>query len=239
MINENDEMEIDLIKFWEAFKKVWGRCVIITIVLTVLAFCGSMFLIPEKFTASSKLIIVQESTIASSQISYNDLQTSQKLVTTYSEIMKSEAILDTVIDNLRLDMTTKELNDILTVESKSNTEIIDVSVTTTDPKLSAKIANEVVDVFVDKIYHIMNVENVTVLDVAKVPEEKSGPSNVKNGLIGGAVGVVISGLIVVYKTLTDTKVKTVEEVKAIFDYPIIGNIPLTDLDKYRKGDEQL
>ena len=83
----------------------------------------------------------------------------------------------------------------------------------------------------------MNVENVTVLDVAKVPEEKSGPSNVKNGLIGGAVGVVISGLIVVYKTLTDTKVKTVEEVKDIFDYPIIGNIPLTDLDKYRKGDE--
>ena len=237
MINENDEMEIDLIKFWEAFKKVWGICVIIVMVLTILAFCGSKFLIPEKFTASSKLIIVQESTIASSQISYNDLQTSQKLVTTYSEIMKSEAILDTVIDNLHLDMSAKDLNGIMTVGSKSNTEIIDVSVTTTDPKLSAEIANEVVSVFVEKIYHIMNVENVTVLNAAKVPEEKSGPSNVKNGLMGGAVGVVISGLIVIYKTLTDTKVKTVEEVKAIFDYPIIGNIPLTDLDKYRKGVE--
>ena len=237
MINENDEMEIDLIKFWEAFKKVWGICVIIVMVLTILAFCGSKFLIPEKFTASSKLIIVEESTINTNQISYNDLQTSQKLVTTYSEIMKSEVILDTVIDNLHLDMSAKDLNGIMTVGSKSNTEIIDVSVTTTDPKLSAEIANEVVSVFVEKIYHIMNVENVTVLNAAKVPEEKSGPSNVKNGLMGGAVGVVISGLIVIYKTLTDTKVKTVEEVKAIFDYPIIGNIPITDLDKYRKGDE--
>lgn len=237
MINENDEMEIDLLKFWETFKKVWGRCVLIVIVLTVLAFCGSKFLIPEKFTASSKLIIVQESTINNSQISYNDLQTSQKLVTTYSEIMKSEAILDVVIDNLRLDMTTTQLNDILTVESKSNTEIIDVSCTTIDPKLSARITNEVVNVFVNKIYDIMKVENVTVLNEAKVPEEKSGPSNVKNGLMGTALGIVISGLIVVYKTLTDTKVKTIEEVKAIFDYPIIGNIPLTDLDKYRKGDE--
>ena len=206
-------------------------------VLTILAFCGSKFLIPEKFTASSKLIIVQESTINTNQISYNDIQTSQKLVTTYSEIMKSEVILDTVIDNLHLDMSAKDLNGIMTVGSKSDTEIIDVSVTTTDPKLSAEITNEIVNVFVEKIYHIMNVENVTVLNAAKVPEEKSGPSNVKNGLMGGAVGVVISGLIVIYKTLTDTKVKTVEEVKAIFDYPIIGNIPITDLDKYRKGDE--
>ena len=237
MINENDEMELDLIKFWEAFKKVWGICVIIVMVLTILAFCGSKFLIPEKFTASSKLIIVQESTINTNQISYNDIQTSQKLVTTYSEIMKSEVILDTVIDNLHLDMSAKDLNGIMTVGSKSDTEIIDVSVTNTDPKLSAEITNEIVNVFVEKIYHIMNVENVTVLNAAKVPEEKSGPSNVKNGLMGGAVGVVISGLIVIYKTLTDTKVKTVEEVKAIFDYPIIGNIPITDLDKYRKGDE--
>lgn len=235
MINENDE--IDLLKFWESFKKVWGRCVLIVIVLTVLAFCGSKFLLAEQFTASSKLIIVQESTINNSQISYNDLQTSQKLVTTYSEIMKSEAILDEVIDNLRLDMTAASLNSILTVESKSNTEIIDVSCTTTDPKLSATITNEVVRVFVNKIYDIMNVDNVTVLNEAKVPEVKSGPSNTKNALMGSVIGIVISGLIVVYKSLTDTKIKTVEEVKAIFDYPIIGNIPLTDLDKYRKGDE--
>ena len=164
MINENDEMEIDLIKFWEAFKKVWGICVIIVMVLTILAFCGSKFLIPEKFTASSKLIIVQESTINTNQISYNDIQTSQKLVTTYSEIMKSEVILDTVIDNLHLDMSAKDLNGIMTVGSKSDTEIIDVSVTTTDPKLSAEITNEIVNVFVEKIYHIMNVENVTVLN---------------------------------------------------------------------------
>ena len=236
MVNEQDEVYIDLTRFWETFKKCWGWCVAITLVLTIVAYLFSAFLIPEEFTATSRLIVVQQqNSDANQQITYNDVQLSQKLVNTYSEIIKSEAVLDQVSENLNIIYDAEELKKMLSVASVNNTEVFDVSITSNDPELSADITNEIVDVFRDEVMDIMNVSNITILNEAKVPTEKSGPSNIKNAAIGFMAGFVISGLIVVVRTLKDTKVKTEDEVRAIFDYPIIGVIPNVDLSKYNKG----
>ena len=104
-----------------------------------------------------------------------------------------------------------------------------MTVTTNDPKLSADIANEIVSVFERKIYDIMQIENVTTLTEAKIPQKKSGPSTIKNVAIGGLIGLVICGIITLISLFTDTKVKTEEEVKAIFDYPVIGTIPYFEI----------
>lgn len=236
MVNEQDEVYIDLGRVWEAFKKIWILCVGITLVTTIVGFLISAFLLTEVFTATSRLIIVQQSNSdANQQITYNDVQLSQKLVSTYTEIIKSEAVLDKVSENLNIIYDAEDLHEMLSVKSVNNTEVIDVSVTSQDPELSAKITNEIVEVFQEEVYKIMNVSNVTVLNEAKVPTRKSGPSNTKNAGIGFAVGFMISALIVVIKTLKDTKIKTEDEVRAIFDYPIIGVIPNVDLSKYNRG----
>ena len=236
MVNEQDEVYIDLTRFWETFKKCWVLCVTITLLFTIVGYLVSAFLLSEEFTATSRLIVVQQQNPdATQQITYNDVQLSQKLVNTYSEIIKSEAVLDQVSQNLNIIYDYEDLKNMLTVASVNNTEVFDVSITSNDPKLSADITNEIVDVFREDIKDIMNVSNITVLNEAKVPSEKSGPSNIKNAAIGFVAGFMISGLIVVIKTLKDTKIKTEEEVRAIFDYPIIGVIPNVDLSKYNKG----
>lgn len=120
---------------------------------------------------------------------------------------------------------TEEYNKIVKVTAEDNTEVMSITVETTSPKLSAEIANEIVDVFMSKIYNIYDVKNVSILNKAKVPEKKSGPSGLKYTAIGGCIGLLISALVVMIKLLADTKVKTEDEVKEIFDYPIIGTIP--------------
>ena len=70
-----------------------------------------------------------------------------------------------------------------------------------------------------------SIENVTVLNSAKIPEKKSSPSNIKNTMIGFLLGCVIDGCIVLYILLNDRNIRTEEELKQIFDYPIIGLIP--------------
>ena len=47
----------------------------------------------------------------------------------------------------------------------------------------------------------------------------------RNTMIGGIAGLLICAAITFLQLFTDTKVKTEEEVKKIFDYPIIGSIP--------------
>ena len=111
------------------------------------------------------------------------------------------------------------------ISSVKDTEVIKISVETKNPALSARIANEIVSVFQRKIVKIMNIENVTVLNSAKVPEQKSSPSNVKNTMIGFLLGCIIDSCIVLYILLNDRNIRTEEELKQIFDYPIIGLIP--------------
>ena len=225
---ENDEIEIDLSRVFEIIKKHFKPFALIILAASIVAALITLFLIPKKYTAEAKLIIVQKSNPDSQQISYNDLQTSQKLVNTYSEILKSEAISDEVIHNLNLDdekIDHSAYLGMVNISSVKDTEVIKISVETKDPALSARIANEIVSVFQRKIVKIMNIENVTVLNSAKVPEQKSSPSNIKNTMIGFLLGCFIDGCIVLYILLNDRNIRTEEELKQIFDYPIIGLIP--------------
>ena len=225
-----DEYEIDLLQIFEIIKSKLILFILICMVCCTTAFCITKFLMKEQFTANAKLIIVQKSDSATQQnYTYSDQQLSQKLAATYSQIIMSEAISDPVIANLDLydkyEIDSEKYAKIVKVSSANNTEVIDVEVTTTDPVLSADIANEVVNVFEEKIYDIMQIENVTTLTDAKVPQKKSGPSGLKNTAIGGIIGLLICAVITVIQLFTDTMVKTEEEVKKIFDYPVIGSIP--------------
>ncbi len=243
-MNENDyEYEIDLVQVFDIIKEKLLLFILICMLCCTAAFCVTKYLMKERFTASAKLIIVQKSDSATAQnYTYSDQQLSQKLASTYSQIIMSEAISDPVISNLDLynkyGIDSDKYRSIVKVSSANNTEVINVSVTTTDPVLSADIANEVVNVFEDKIYDIMRIENVTTLTDAKIPQKKSGPSTMKNTAIGGLLGLLICGLLTVIQLFTDTKVKTEEEVKKIFDYPIIGSIPDFEIkDKEAYEDE--
>lgn len=231
-MNERDnEYEIDLLQVWEIIKEKLILFILICMVCCTIALCITKFVLKEEYTATAKLIVVQKSDSASAQqnYTYSDLQLSQKLAATYSQIIMSEAISDPVISNLDLfnkyEIDSEKYGKIVKVGSADNTEVMNINVTTNDPALSADIANEVVDVFEEKIYDIMQIENVTTLTDAKVPQKKSGPSTLKNTMVGGLLGLVICGIITVLQLFTDTKVKTEEEVKKIFDYPIIGSIP--------------
>lgn len=224
-----DDDEIDLLEVFEVFKKNILLILAVCILCCTAGFAVSKFLIDETFEATSRIIIVKdESNSSSSTVTYNDVQLSQKLVSTYTQIFKSEAISDEVINNLNLealDIDSKAYNEMVNVSSANSTEVMSIQVISKDPELSARMANEIVDVFISKIYDIMKVQNVTILDQAKVPTEKYAPSVFKYTAIGGGIGVLISALIVFIKFFTDTKIKSEEEVKAILDYPIIGSIP--------------
>ena len=208
-MNEREEYEdeIDLTQIFEIIKDKLILFILICMVCCTIALCVTKFLMKKEYTATAKLIVVQKSDSVSAQqnYTYSDLQLAQKLAATYSQIIMSEAISDPVITNLDLydkyGIDSEKYGNIVKVSSANNTEVMNIEVTTNDPQLSAEIANEVVDVFEEKIYDIMQIENVTTLTDAKVPEKKSGPSTLKNTAIGGVIGLLICAAIVVLQLL--------------------------------------
>ena len=84
-------------------------------------------------------------------LEYNEILLNQQLVSTYGELVKSRAVADRVIDNLKLDLSYKQFTEKVNVNLVKDTEIIKLQVTDRDPALAAEIADETAEVFMDTV----------------------------------------------------------------------------------------
>lgn len=220
-----EEKEIDLLELWDVIKKNFIKYILFGILFGTLLFALSEFVITPKYESSVSLIVNSEENKENQNVQLNEIQVNQKLVTTYSEIVKTRGIADQVINNLDLDIDYEEFSDMVSVESKNDTEIFEVKVVDTIPERAADIANETSNVFKDSIVKIMKVDNVQILDKAIVADKPSSPKIVKNTAIGFVLGFILSMFVSVIKLMTDTTIKTPEDITSEFGLPVIGMIP--------------
>ena len=221
---ENTEYEIDLREIFEMLKKRWLMIVSITLVAAITSGVISFFVLTPQYETSTTMIVSYKQD-QNSLMTYNELQMSQKLVATYSQIVKSDRIADAVIDKLDLDLTASQLNSKITVSQVGETEILKITVKDEDPVLAALIANTESDVFQQEINDMMEVENVSTIDVAKVPVSPVSPNKLMNIAIATVLGMMVSvGLVFVLEFL-DRTYKTPTDIERHLGLPVLGAIP--------------
>lgn len=121
-------------------------------------------------------------------------------------------------------LSVDELKSMVTITSQQNSQVFSINVKSKDPKLAADVANEVADVFKDKIGGFMKINNVSIIDSAKANKKPVSP-NTKLFTLAGLV--VIGGLTFLYmliKELADTTIKSPDEVSQLFGMTNLGVI---------------
>ena len=110
---------------------------------------GSAFFVSKRLTPvyrASTLVLVNEAP-ANKTTDYAVLQTSERLARTYVEVMTTRPVLQGVIDRLGLTIDPNDLQEMVSAQPLRDTQLIEVSVESTDPVQAALIANTVVVVF--------------------------------------------------------------------------------------------
>lgn len=225
--------EISFGEVWRYIKKNILLILALTLLIGGAAFGISKFLITPKYEATTTMIVGTPKDYLNpgqKQIEYNDIMMNQKLLGTYSEIIKSRGIANYVIDRLDLDMDYKQFSEMVSVATVKDTEVMSVKVVDTIPERAMDIANETSEVFRDSIKEIMTIDNVQILDAAEMPEKPASPDVMKNTVIGILLGLVSGVLIAITKELTDTSMKTANQITETFDIPVLGVIPLVKKD---------
>ena len=232
-INQNnqntqfDSEEIDLSEIFVIIKRNIIVILLAGLVLGVLAFSYTKLAVKKQYVSSGTLIVNNRKS-ESSSVTNDEITSAKNLASVYSIVIKSEPILNTVKTNLNLDMSTESLSRLITVSSVDATQVMKISVKTTDPELSEKIANEVLNVSPEIILDTVEAGSVKLISPAKVNMNAVSPNVLQNTMIAVILGFMLSvgGILVV--NLLDKTFKNEEDIEKYLGLPLLGVIPNVD-----------
>lgn len=227
--NSNDEIEIDLREvFILLISKMW-LIVLVGLLTAVIGFAISAFFISPTYKSTSKIYILnkqQENTVT-----YSDVQLGTQLTKDYAQLITSRLVLEKVIEELQLDeiyegMDYEAMLEKVEVTTPTDTRILSITVTDTDPVMAMNIANSVREAAAVHIKNVMDIEAVNVVETANLPMEKAGPSISKWTLIGGCVGAFLVIAVVLVIFFLDDTIKTSDDVEKYLGLSTLALIPL-------------
>ena len=233
--------EIDLKELFEMF---WERKVTIFLIVLIFSIIGFIYTIgftTPKYKSSTTLVLTKtegnsqtaedSTTETTDSITTTDITLNSKLVATYSELIKSKAVLREVLSNLSIsDLSEDEVRKSVTVSSLKDTEVIEITVANENALYASRIANGIAEVFTKQVAEIYNIKNVHVVDKAEVEEEPYNINHKKDIAIFAAIGLVVAAGFVLLTNMLDTTIKSPDDIEKSVQLPVLASIPMYNYD---------
>lgn len=223
---QNDEVEIDI---GHILSILWEKILLIIstgIIVGLAGFLVSKFLITPKYESETKLYVLNRANDSATTLS--DVQLSTQLTKDYQILVTSAPVMNQVIKELGLNMKASELASTISVDTPSDTRVLQITVTSDNPKRAKDIADKVAQVSSKKICDIMKIEQVNVIEEGSLSEEPAVDTVQKWTLIGLALGIVLSCAVIIIRSMLDDTVKTTEDVEKYFDLSTLAVIPISE-----------
>ena len=196
---QNDEVEIDI---GHILSILWEKILVIIatgIIVGLAGFLVSKFLITPKYESETKLYVLNRANDSATTLS--DVQLSTQLTKDYQILVTSAPVMNQVIKELGLNMKASELASTISVDTPSDTRVLQITVTSNDPKRAKDIADKVAQVSSKKICDIMKIEQVNVIEEGSLSEEPAVDTVQKWTLIGLALGIVLSCAVIIIRSM--------------------------------------
>ena len=220
---ENEGYEtIDLLEVLNAVRQHLLAVILATVILAAAGFGVSKFLITPQYEASALMIVNTRQDITSN-VTSDQINSATKLVSTYSIIIKSDTVLQQVIDNLGLSLTYQQLAS--RVSAVDDTQVMKVTVKSDNPEWARQVCEQITVVSPDVILESVEAGSVKVISNAAINPTPVSPNVGRNTMLGGVLGLVISVGIILLTVLLDNKIHTEDDVAKYLDLAVVGVIP--------------
>ncbi|MCM1542855.1 MAG: Wzz/FepE/Etk N-terminal domain-containing protein [Blautia sp.] len=230
---DNNVIEIDLEElFGLVLHRLW-LILLCGMAVGLAAFAVSAFLITPKYESTTGIYVMSRQD--SSNLSYSDAQFSTLLTKDYEKLITCRYVLETVIEQCGLPDEFEELENRVTVENLTDTRIIYITVKDTNPAMAQYIANSIREVASEQITAVTDVEAVNIVELANLPKEPSEPSVLMWTVLGAALGVFLSLLILVIRYVADDTIKSSEDVDRYLGWGTLALIPVIEEEAGEKS----
>lgn len=223
---DSDEMEIDLVELMYRLLEKIKWIILAAVIGLVLAFCVTKFFITPEYEATAKLYVMQSS---NQVIDLTALNTSDKLTSDYVQVFKNWHVHNMVLTSLpQLDYDYDELEKMLTITTPSNTRIIEITVTSTDPQEAYDIAMAYATYAPEFIEVKMETSKPNLFEAARVPEKPASPNLMVNLVVGTFLGAAAAIAVIFVQFIADDRVRTAEMLQKRLGLATLGMMPVQE-----------
>ncbi len=198
--------------------------VVITVAVTTLLL---FYLISPIYSAQTQ-ILVNQNNVNQEVYGWTELETALQLIDTYNVIIKSPAILNKVIEELNLTVTSESLSNQISVSNENNSKVVNIIVEDEDFRQAVAVANKVAEVFKEEVPTLMNVDNINILSSAAIDDNPISvkPNKILFIGIAGLTGLLVSIGLAILLEILDSTIKSEKDIEEILDLPVIGSVSL-------------
>lgn len=237
-MNENTISIVDILKL------LWSKAVILAVAFTVgagAAFGYTKLCMPQKYSSHISMYVQSYTGISNDSVSeYNDISKSKQLINTYIQVLKDDAVMESVgnalmkqfdesiiLDNFSLSngkITPSSLASSISMSTVTDTSAINIVATTNNAELSAAVCNELCRQANDFTQKAIGVGEIKSIDTAKVYKSPVAPNRIKNTAIGGIAFFMVAVMIIFLIDFFDNTIKSSEILGDKYQKAILGEI---------------
>ena len=229
--------EIDLKEFLHYLRKYIWMMLVAAVVLVGAVATYDLNIKTKLYKSSATVVLTNDKETKTVQEDLTTVNLNQKLVTTYSELIKSHSVLDKTIADLNnmevqinenetkvIELDYESLKNSISVKNTDDTEILTISVENATPEFAPIIANHVADDFRHAVKHKLGQENVKLFDAAILSEKQSNNTTMRDIAIAAMIGVFGVAAIAFLIFYFDDSVKYSKNLEKELNVPIVGKI---------------
>ena len=234
MENKETTITISLADLWGIFMRRLVPMIIAGVIAIGALFAYSQLMVTPLYRSTATLYILKTDNNANYAAQNSDFTLALNVVTDCNFIIKSNKVLNAVINELDLSMSAGTLSRRVSTSNPTNTRILQVSVDTEDPNLSKQIVDKICEIGAVEIHDAMNMDQVTLFAYCNIPSSQSNRTRLRTYALAGIGAAAVVYAIYLVMFLLDDKIKTEEDVTKYLSVSVLGEIPNANQSK-KKG----
>lgn len=231
------QREMNLLEIIKAFIKRFNLLIIIVLIAGILGG-GISFLLNDKLYESTATVIVGEETqketdqfnqingepIYEEVIVFGESSISGESKKFYSETLNRQDLLTAVIDNLDLNLSWVTLRESTEMRVPEDSSSLFITVRLEESENVDIVVDEIVSVFMEKVYEITEMEKLKVINSASEPALVDSVNVVKIILLSIGIGFAVSFVVILVLEYLDDSIESIEDITEKLDLPVLGII---------------
>ncbi len=227
MANKAGENSLDLVKLLLAVRHRIIYIIIAAVVFGAAAFGYTKLMMSPVYEAKSTIIISTRQD-KSDNVTVDQINSASMMANTYMQIVKSETVLNSVIRDLKLNMTTSQLSSLISYNMPDESMVLTISVKNGNVNTAKRILSKIISTTSGVLKDKNMVGSFEQLDPVNSTGQPVSPNAKKNAMMAALLAAVIYIAIIVAVQVLDNTYGSEDELKDDLGYSVLGVIPSLD-----------